>query len=222
MVTTCVIGIALLGGCAAQDGATPARAALSPSGSDAPPAVVSSVPTALAPSSPMGAAPTDDRRPPCPSAQIQPILGPHVTKHAETVPTVTPPFGDVGVTFGHQLEGASVLSARLDVVPTVANPTIANPTGDLSSYAAAESAGPDSFQKLTAGTEPYVARVMLQPFAAGPFVVPAATLNALPTPKTSYTVYLVQSTDESACFGAPPESPPYRASGVTVIAELAP
>jgi hypothetical protein len=70
-----------------------------------------------------------------------------------------------------------------------------------------------------------VARVTLDPFAEGPFVLPAAVLNALPKGVGSYSVYLVDAVDESVCYSTAsgsPASPPIGLSGYSVIAELAP
>jgi hypothetical protein len=151
-------------------------------------------------------------------------LGAH-TQSVWTTPTLHRPFGDLGVNFGPQMSGATVLWARLDVVPTDIVPMSFNPTADPRVYASAEAARPDSEDKLAAGTDPHVARVTLKPFAPGPFVLPAAVLNALPTGAGSYTVYLVDSVDESACFSTAsgsPATPPFLLSGYSVIAVLVP
>jgi len=166
-----------------------------------------------------------DTRPPCAFAEFQSILGPNVTRSVWTTPTAHRPFGDVGVNFGPQLPGATVLWARLDVVPADPTPMSFNPTADPRAFESAEAARPDSSEKLGAGSELHVARVTLKPFAEGPFVLPAATLNALPTDGASYNVFLVESVDESACFDATPD--PSLANlddgnGESVIAELAP
>ena len=128
--------------------------------------------------------------------------------------------------FGQQQPGATVLWARLDVVVTDDVPLpIPDPAADPSAFRAAEAARPDSFEKLMAGTDPHVARVTLKPFAPGPFVLPAGVLNALPGGVASYTVYLVESVDESVCFGATPDPSVANSqggSGFSVIAELAP
>jgi hypothetical protein len=163
--------------------------------------------------------------PPCPFADLQLILGPNAAQRPGTDAAIHKPFGDVGVNFGPQQPGATVLWARLDVVVTDAAPIPGNPTADPSSFNAAEDARPDSFRKLMAGTDPHVARVILKPFAAGPFVIPAAILNALPVGVPSYTVYLVESVDESVCFGATPDpslADSDMGSGFSVIAELVP
>ena len=159
--------------------------------------------------------------PPCASAQFQTIVGPNVTQRPGTGPANRKPFGAVGVNFGPQMPGATVLWARLDVVVTDSAPIPGDPTADPSAFAAAEDARPDSFRKLMAGTDPHVARVTLKPFAPGAFVLPAAMLNALPADVPSYTVYLVESVDEGACFGVSyPPSP--LGSGYSVIADLVP
>jgi hypothetical protein len=153
------------------------------------------------------------------------MLGPNATQRAGTDSLLHKPFGDVGVNFGPQLPGATMLWARLDVVVTDAAPIPGNPTADPSAFEAAEDARPDSFRKMMAGTDPHVARVTLKPFAPGPFVLPAALLNALPAGVASYTVYLVQSVDESVCFGATPDPSLANSDlgdGYSVIAELAP
>ena len=116
--------------------------------------------------------------------------------------------------------------ARLDVVVTDKTPLIPpDPAADPSAFRASEAARPDSEEKLADGTDPHVARVTLDPFVPGPFVLPAAVLNALPAGVGSYTVYLVDSFDESACYNTAsgsPAVPPVLASGYSVIAELAP
>jgi len=185
---------------------------------------VSTLPSSIAASSaspaPASSADVVGLGPPaCPFAQFQLILGPHALS-VWTTPTLHKPFSDVGVSFGPQLPGATVVWARLDVVVTDDTPLIPDPANP-SGYGASEAARPDSFEKLMAGTDPHVARVTLKPFAQGPFVLPAAVLNALPAGVSSYTVYLVESIDESACFGVtyPPTS---LGSGDSVIAELAP
>jgi hypothetical protein len=113
------------------------------------------------------------------------------------------------------------------VVVTDETPLMPPDPASPSAYAAAEAARPDSVEKLveklTAGTDPHVARVTLKPFAEGKFVLPAAVLNALPAAVASYTVYLVESVDESVCFGATPD--PSLAdsdigSGYSILAEL--
>lgn len=201
-----IVAIAvLLGGCATP-GSVAARSGVAPLPSSTPasasPAPASSVSPAPASSSDPG---LGDTRPPCPSAEFQTILGPTAIQRPGIDPAMRKPFSDVGVNFGPQFPGATVLWARLDVVVTVAAPIPpGDPTGDLSSFNAAEDARPDSFRKMMAGTDPHVARVTLKPFAQGPFVLPAAVLNALPTGVASYTVYLVQDVDESVCFGATP------------------
>jgi hypothetical protein len=128
------------------------------------------------------------------------------------------PFGDVGVDYGPQLAGAKILWSRLDVIVTDTQP-LPDPTVGLASYAAAESARPDSFRRLTGGTEPHVARVTLERFREGPFVLPAAVLNALPKGTGSYTVYLVSGGDMSDC-GFDPASSQFQ--GDSPIAELIP
>ena len=123
------------------------------------------------------------------------------------------------------MPGATVLWARLDVMVTDTAPIPGNPTADPSAYSAAEEARPDSFRNLTTGTDPYVARVTLNPYAPGPFVVPAAVLNALPSGVASYTVYLVQGIDESGCYGTNADASladPSIGAGFTVVAELVP
>jgi hypothetical protein len=141
-----------------------------------------------------------------------------VTKNVWTTPTVHKPFGDVGVDYGPQVSGAKILWARLDVVVTDTQP-LPDPIAGVASYAAVESARPDSFRKLTDGTEPHVARVTLAPFREGPFVLPAAVLNALPKGTGSYTVYLVSGGDMSDC-GFDPASSQFQ--GDSPIAELIP
>jgi hypothetical protein len=144
-------------------------------------------------------------------------LGTHVVKNADSLPTVTRPFGDVGVDYDPQLAGAKILWSRLDVVVTDTQ-TLPDPTAaGIASYAAAESARPDSFKKLTDGTEPHVARVTLDKFREGPFVLPADVLNALPKGTGSYTVYLVSGGDMSDC-GFDPGSSQFQ--GAAPIAEL--
>lgn len=153
------------------------------------------------------------------------MLGPNASERAGTDALLRKPFGDVGVNFGPQMPGATMLWARLDVVVTDATPIPGNPTADPSAFRAAEDARPDSFRKMMAGTDPHVARVTLKPFAPGPFVLPAALLNALPAGVASYTVYLVESVDESVCFGATPDPSLVdsdEGDGYSVIAELAP
>jgi hypothetical protein len=189
----------MLGGCAAPGSTASARRGVSPLPSSA---VPSSAGPAPASSSDPG---LGDTRPPCPSAEFQSILGPNVTRSVWTTPTAHRPFGDVGVNFGPQLPGATVLWARLDVVPADPVPMSFNPTADPRAFESAEAARPDSSEKLGAGSELHVARVTLKPFAEGPFVLPAATLNALPTDGASYNVFLVESVDESACFDATPD-----------------
>ncbi len=124
------------------------------------------------------------------------------------------------------MPGATMLWARLDVVVTDKTPLIPpDPAADPSAFRASEAARPDSFEKLMAGTDPHVARVTLNPFASGPFVLPAAVLNALPADVSSYTVYLVDSVDESVCFGATPDpslANSDEGDGYSVIAELEP
>ena len=229
-----VIGIVLAGvmlsGCAApgsvsaRSGIAPVSLSAAPSSASPAPASASPAPasTSLAPASSSDPG-LGDTRPPCPFAQFQLILGPDALQRPGTDAALRKPFGDVGVNFGPQQPGATVLWARLDVVVTVAAPVPGNPASDLSSFNAAEDARPDSFRRMMAGTDPHVARVTLKPFAPGPFVLPAAVLNALPAGVASYTVYLVESVDESACFGATPD--PSLAdsdvgSGYSVIADL--
>jgi hypothetical protein len=237
-----VIGIVLAGvtlsGCAAP-GSVSARSGIAPVSlsavaSSAVPSSASPPPAPSASPAPASASPAPasssdpglgDTRPPCPFAQSQLILGPDALQRPGTDAALRKPFGDVGVNFGPQQPGATVLWARLDVVVTVAAPIPGNPASDLSSFNAAENARPDSFRKMMAGTDPHVARVTLKPFAPGPFVLPAAVLNALPAGVASYTVYLVESVDESVCFGATPD--PSMAdsdvgSGYSVIADLVP
>jgi hypothetical protein len=228
-----VVGI--VAGCAAP-GSVSARSGISPLPSSAVPS--SATPSSANPAPPSSSpAPSaspalssdpglGDTRPPCPFAQSQLIVGPNASPRPGTDAAVHKPFGDVGVNFGPQQPGATVLWARLDVVVTDETPLIPpDPTGDFSSFDAAEDARPDSFRKLMAGTDPHVARVILKPFAAGPFVIPAAILNALPVGVPSYTVYLVESVDESVCFGATPDpslADSDMGSGFSVIAELVP
>jgi hypothetical protein len=148
-----------------------------------------------------------------------------VTRSIWTSPTVHKPFGDVGVRFGPQQPFATVLWARLDVVVTDTVPMSVNPTVDPRAFGSAEAARPDSEEKLAAGTDPHVARVTLDPFAPGRFVLPAAVLNALPGGVGSYTVYLVDSVDESVCYSTAsgsPAVPPVLSNGYSVIALLAP
>jgi hypothetical protein len=142
-----------------------------------------------------------------------------------TSPTVHRPFGDVGVNFGPQQPDATVLWARLDVVVTDTVPLMTPDPASPRAYESAEAARPDSEEKLAAGTDPHVARVTLQPFAPGRFVLPAAVLNALPSNVGSYSVYLVDSVDESVCYSTAsgsPAVPPVLSSGYSVIAELVP
>jgi hypothetical protein len=153
------------------------------------------------------------------------ILGPNAVQRPGTDAAIHKPFGDVGVNFGPQQRGATVLWARLDVVVTDDTPLPSPDPANPSVFAAAEAARPDSVERLSAGTDAHVARVTLKPFAQGPFVLPAAVLNSLPSGVPSYTVYLVESVDESVCFGA--TSDPSLAdsdvgSGYSVIADLVP
>jgi hypothetical protein len=213
----------VLGGCAAP-GSVAARSGVSPLPSSGAASSASPAPVSSAGPAPGSSADPrlGDTRPPCPSAEFQTILGPTVTQRPGIDPAIHKPFGDVGVNFGPQLPGATVLWARLDVMVTVAAPIPGNPATDLSSFNAAEAARPDSSQKMAAGTDPYVAQVTLKPFAQGPFVLPAALLNALPTGVPSYTVYLIQAVDESVCFGATPNpSLPDSDIGSSVLSELA-
>jgi hypothetical protein len=166
-----------------------------------------------------------DTRPPCPPAQFQLILGPNAAKSVWTSSTVHRPYGDVGVDFGPQQPDATVLWARLDVVVTDTVPLMTPDPASPRAYESAESARPDSEEKLAAGTDPHVARVTLDPFAPGPFVLPAAVLNSLPSGSGTYTVYLVDSVDESVCFSTAPGSPAVPSvlsNGYSVIAQLAP
>ena len=219
-----VLGVLVVAGCAAP-GSVSARSGISqiPSSADPFPTSVSPVPSASpAASSDAG---LGDTRPPCPFASFQLILGPSASPQPGTDAALRRPFGDVGVDFGPQQPGATVLWARLDVVVTDEAPLPPPDPTDLSSFNAAENARPDSFRKLMAGTDPHVARVMLKPFATGPFVIPAAVLNALPTGVPSYTVYLVESVDESVCFGATPDpslGESLVGSGFSDIAQLVP
>ena len=127
--------------------------------------------------------------------------------------------------FGQQQPAATIVWARLDVVVTDATTLPIPDPASPQAFESAEAARPDSFARLVAGTEPHVARVTLKPFASGPFLLPAAVLNALPGGVASYTVYLVESIDENVCFDATPE-PSLAYSGVgsgdSVIAELVP
>lgn len=226
VATVAAVALAVLGGCAAP-GSVSARSGISVVSSSA--FASSAEPAAISSAGPASGSSADpglgDTRPPCPPAQFQQILGPNVTRSVWTSSTVQRPFGDVGVNFGPQQPGATVLWARLDVVPTDTVPMSFNPTGDPRAFASAEAARPDSEEKLAAGTDPHVARVTLQPFAEGPFVLPAAVLNALPSGVGSYTVYLVDSVDESVCYSTAsgsPAVPPVLSNGYSVIAVLAP
>jgi hypothetical protein len=220
-----IVAIAVaLGGCAtpgsvaARSGVAPLPSSPERSGGPAPASSASPAPASS--TEIVGLGP-----PPCPSAEFQTILGPTAIQRPGTDPAVRKPFSDVGVNFGPQFPAATVRWARLDVVVTDAAPIPGDPTGDLSSFNGAEKARPDSFWKLAAGTDPHVARVTLKPFAQGPFVLPAAVLNALPAGVASYTVYLVQSVDESLCFGATPDpslADSSVGSGYSVIAQLVP
>jgi len=88
----------------------------------------------------------------------------HLAPRPGTDAAIHKPFGDVGVNFGQQQPGATVLWARLDVVVTDDVPLpIPDPAADPSAFRAAEAARPDSFEKLMAGTDPHVARVTLKP-----------------------------------------------------------
>lgn len=220
-----IVAIAIVvGGCAtpgsvsARSGVERLPSSLAPSSSPAP--ASSAGPASASSTDIVGMGP-----PPCPSAQFTTILGSNAVQRPGTDAAIHRPFGDVGVKFGPQQPGATVVWARLDVVVTVAAPIPpADPT-DLSSFSAAEAARPDSSQKLAAGTDPHVARVTLKPFAPGPFVLPAAVLNALPGGVASYTVYLVTAIDESVCFGTAPDpstADSGTGSGYSVIADLVP
>jgi hypothetical protein len=220
-----VVAIAILVGGCATPGSVPARSGVvplpsSPAPSSSPAPASSASPAPASSSDFVGLGP-----PPCAPAGFQPILGPNAVQRPGVDPAIHKPFGDVGVNFGPQLPSAVVLWARLDVVVTDAAPIPGNPTADPSAYAAAEDARPDSFRKLMAGTEPHVARVTLKPFAPGPFVLPAAVLNALPSGVASYTVYVVLAVDESVCFGTTPDpslADSDLGDGDSVIAELVP
>jgi hypothetical protein len=222
MASGIVAALVMLGGCATP-GSVSARSGVAPLPSSA--AALSASPAPASSASPAPASSTEIvgmGPPPCPAAEFQVTLGPHVTQRPGMSAAVHKPFGDVGVTFGPQQSRATVLWARLDVVVTVAAPIPPGDPTDLSSFSAAEASRPDSSQKLSAGTDPYVARVTLKPFAQGPFVLPAATLNALPTGVASYTVYLIQSVDESVCFGATPNPSAADSDiGSSVVSEIA-
>jgi hypothetical protein len=229
-----VLALAMLlgvGGVAcAAPGSVSARSGISPLPSAGPPSSATPAPPSSSPAPPASPALSSDpglgdTRPPCPFAQSQLILGPNASPRPGTDVAIHKPFSDVGVDFGPPQPGATIVSARLDVVVTDATPLPIPDPASPQAYESAEAARPDSFAKLTAGTEAHVARVTLKPFAQGPFVLRAAVLNALPGGVASYTVYLVESVDESVCYGATPD--PSRAdsgtgSGHSVIAELVP
>jgi hypothetical protein len=227
-----VLAGVMVGGCAAP-GSVSALSGVSPLSSSAIPPSHNSVPASPDNPVPASASPAPASSteivglgpPPCPFADLQLILGPNAAQRPGTDAAIHKPFGDVGVNFGPQQPGATVLWARLDVVVTDAAPIPGNPAADPSAFNAAEDARPDSFRKLTAGTDLHVARVTLKPFVPGPFVLPAAVLNALPVGVPSYTVYLVESIDESVCFGATPDpslADSDLGSGYSVVAELVP
>jgi len=138
----------------------------------------------------------DDGSSTCPSPSYSPIYGLHVVKPVNDLPRVIRPFGDVGVDYGPPAAGAA-LPSRLDVIAKLPgpNPTLSPPSA---AYMAAISADIDFYRQLAAGAEPHVARVSLERFRQGPFVLPAAVLNALPKGR-SYTVYLVSGGDMSHC-----------------------
>jgi hypothetical protein len=133
----------------------------------------------------------------CPSPNYLPILGPHFLRPLTDLARISRPFGDVGANFLPPGPGAAALHYRLDVIPKAApiDPTLSPPSD---AYVAAISAQIDSYKELAKGTEPHVARVTLDRFRQGPFVLPAAVLDALPK-GASYTVYLVSSGDMSRC-----------------------
>lgn len=124
-------------------------------------------------------------------------MGPHFGRPINDLARIGRPFGDVGADFLPPGPGAAVLHYRLDVIvkrPPI-DPTLSPPSD---AYVAAVSAAVDSYQQVAKGTEPHVARVTLDRFRQGPFVLPASVLNALPKGR-SYTVYLVSSGDMSHC-----------------------
>jgi hypothetical protein len=232
VIAIMVAGCATPGSVSARSGVAPLPSSVGPSSGPAP-ASSSDVSSSDVSSSDVSSSDVSssdaglgDTRPPCPSANFQLILGPNASPRPGPDAAIHKPFGDVGVNFGPQLPGATVLWVRLDVVVTDATPMVPpDPTADPSVFAAEERARPDSVEKLAAGTDPHVARATLKPFAPGRFVIPAAVLNALPADVPSYTVYLVESVDESVCFGATPD-PSLAASeagaGYSVIADLVP
>jgi hypothetical protein len=133
----------------------------------------------------------------CPSPNYLPILGSHFVRPLTDLARISGPFGDVGADFLPPGPGAAVLHYRLDVIvkrPPI-DPTLSPPSD---AYNAAVSAAIDSYRQLAKGTEPHAARVSLDRFKQGPFVLPAALLDALPK-GGSYTVYLVSSGDMSRC-----------------------
>ena len=211
-------GISPLPSSAAPSSGTPSSGSPAPASSAGPPATSASP----APSSDPG---LGDTRPPCAPASFQLILGPNAQQRPGTDVAIRKPFGDVGVNYGPPQLGATILWARLDVVVTDATPLPIPDPASPQAFESAEAARPDSEARLADGTDPHVARVTLKPFAQGPFVLPAAVLNALPGGVASYTVYLVESIDESVCFDATPDPSAADAgvgSGFSVVAELVP
>jgi hypothetical protein len=133
----------------------------------------------------------------CPGPNYLPILGPHFVRPLTDLARISRPFGDIGADFLPPGPGAGVLHYRLDVVvkrPPI-DPTLSPPSD---AYNDAVGAAIDSYKQIAMGTDPYVARVTLDQFKQGPFVLPAVVLDALPKGMT-YRVYLVSSGDMSHC-----------------------